>query len=134
MATRALFENSPLASFLTENIEIQHCNQIALSSESRISSLICVSIRRFSTDELYTYIPASHEFTIGLRRLGPTFSKRAGDFLSENINQKVSNRIRGPLEAIECEKIPLAYGISFKNPSTDEHFLTKKFPIEYEAR
>ena len=79
-----------------------------------------MSIRRFSTDGLSTYIVASHGFTIGLGRLRPTFLERTGDFLSDSINKKSSNRIRGPLEAIIGEKIPLANGISFKYPSTDE--------------
>ena len=94
--------------------EIQPCNRIALSSESRIWSIVCVSIRRFSTDELSTYIPASHGF-YGLGRSKPTFLKRTGDFLSININKKASNRIRGPLDKIKCEKIQLANRISFKN-------------------
>ena len=79
-----------------------------------------MAIRRFSTDGLSEYLVASHGFTIGLRRLKPTFLERTGDFLSDSINKKSSNRIRGPLEAIICEKIPLANGISFKYPSTDE--------------
>ena len=79
-----------------------------------------MSIRRFSTDGLSKYIPASHGFTIGLGRLRPTFLERTGDFLLESITKKSSNRIQGPLEAIKCEKIPLANRISFKSPSTDE--------------
>ena len=79
-----------------------------------------MAIRRFSTDGLSEYLVASHGFTIGLRRLRPTFLERTGDFLSDSINKKSPNRIRGPLEAIIGEKIPLANGISFKYPSTDE--------------
>ena len=79
-----------------------------------------MSIWRFSTDGLSEYIVASHGFTIGLERLRRTFLERAGDFLSDSINKISSNRIRGPLEAIIGEKIPLANGISFKYPSTDE--------------
>ena len=79
-----------------------------------------LSIRRFSTDGLSNYIPASHGFTIGLGRLKPTFLKRTGDFVSESINKKSSFRIGVPQEAIKCAKIPLANGISYKNPSTDE--------------
>ena len=41
--------------------------------------------------------------------------KKAGDFLSETIKKNVSSRIRGLLEAIIFEKIPLANKISFKN-------------------
>ena len=99
---------------------MQPWNQIALSWESPIWSLVCVTIRRFSTDELSTYNPASHGFAIGLGHLRPTFLKRTRDFLSENINQKASTRIRGALDAIKGEKIPLANRISFKSPSTDE--------------
>ena len=79
-----------------------------------------MSIRRFSTDGFSKYIPASHGISVNLGRLRPTFLKRTGDLLSEYINQKVSDRTRGPLDAIKCEKIPLANRISFKNPSTDE--------------
>ena len=79
-----------------------------------------MAIRRFSTDGLSEYLVASHGFTIGLRRLKPTFLERTGDFLLDSINIKSSNRTRGPLESIISEKIPLANGISFKYPSTDE--------------
>ena len=101
--------------FLWERFKIQPCTRIALLSESPIWSLVCVSIRRFSTDELSTYNPASHWFAIGLRRLRRTFLKRSVYFLSDNNKKIVFNRIPGPLDSTECEKIPVANRISFKN-------------------
>ena len=79
-----------------------------------------MSIRRFSTDGLSKYIPASHGFTIGLGRFRPTILRRTDDLLSESINKKSSTPIRGPLDAIIGEKRPLANRISLKSPSTDE--------------
>ena len=75
-----------------------------------------MAIRRFSTDGLSKYIPASHVFTIVLGRSKLTFLKRTRDFLSETINKKASTRIRGALDAIEGEKTPLSNRISFKSP------------------
>ena len=126
--------------FRLECDKIQPSHLIALSLESGIWSIGCVSMRRFSTEGLFKYIPASRGFTNRLGRMKPIFLKRTGDFLSENFNKKISSRIRGMLgipveysrirgirgipveyEAIQCDKIPLANGISFKNPSTYEH-------------
>ena len=98
--------------FLFDHDKRQFCNRIALSSESRIWSIVSVSIRRFWTDEFSTYRPASHGFTIGRGRLKLTYLRRAGDFASK----KTFNRIKGPLEAIKCENIPVANRISIKNP------------------
>ena len=75
-----------------------------------------ISFKNPSTDELSTYILASHGFIIGLRRLKPTFLKRTRDFLSENINKNASIRIRGALDAIKGQKRPLSNRISFKSP------------------
>ena len=106
--------------FLSESINKKSSTRIrgpldAIKGEKRkLSNRI--SFKSPSTDELFTHIVASQGFIIGLRRLELTFLKRTCDFPSENINKNASTRIRGPLDAIKCEKRPLSNRFSFKSP------------------
>ena len=94
--------------FLSENINKKASTRIRGPLEAIISEkrplANRISFKSPSTEELSTYIMASHGFIISLRRLKPTFVKRNRDFLSKNIIKKASTRIRGALYAIKLEK------------------------------
>ena len=75
-----------------------------------------ISFKNPSTDELSTYIVASHGFIIGLRCLQLIFLNRTRDFQSELSTNKASARTRGAVDAIKCENRPLANRISFESP------------------
>ena len=79
-------------------IEAIKCEKIPVANR--------ISFESPSTDELSSYIVASHAFIIGLKRLKLTFLKRTRDLLSENINKNASIRIRGALDAIKAKKGP----------------------------